>query len=96
MKLTWSEVSGRRLRRHGLTSPGHGGPADAAAAMCGAHAQVMSAAEVSMAVAVTVEPFAALTARRRGQLDEQVRRLAAVLGVRPELTVGPVAVGPHA
>ncbi|MFF6883489.1 winged helix DNA-binding domain-containing protein [Streptomyces sp. NPDC012421] len=48
MQLTWSEVSGRRLRRHGLTPPGHGGPADAAAAMCGAHAQVMSAAEVSI------------------------------------------------
>ncbi|MFF2777539.1 winged helix DNA-binding domain-containing protein [Streptomyces sp. NPDC058052] len=49
VELTWSEVSGRRLRRHGLTPPPeHGGPADAAAAMCGAHAQVMSAAEVSI------------------------------------------------
>ncbi|MFD4373879.1 winged helix DNA-binding domain-containing protein [Streptomyces sp. NPDC058486] len=49
MKLTWSEASGRRLRRHGLTPPlTHGGPAAAAAAMCGAHAQVLSAAEVSI------------------------------------------------
>ncbi|WP_200426390.1 winged helix DNA-binding domain-containing protein [Streptomyces sp. NE5-10] len=47
-------------------------------------------------LAVTVEPFAPLTARRRGELDEQVRRLGAVLGVRPTLTVGAIAVGAHA
>lgn len=49
MKLTWSEVCGRRLSRHGLTPPlAQGGPAAAAAAMCGTHAQVLSAAEVSI------------------------------------------------
>ncbi|MET9604081.1 winged helix DNA-binding domain-containing protein [Streptomyces sp. NPDC006512] len=47
MDLTWAEVCGRRLRRHGLSSP-LGTPAEAAAAMCGAHAQVLSAAEVSI------------------------------------------------
>ncbi|MET9852473.1 winged helix DNA-binding domain-containing protein [Streptomyces sp. NPDC006450] len=49
VKLTWSEVCGRRLSRHGLVPPlAQGGPADAAAAMCGTHAQVLSAAEVSI------------------------------------------------
>ncbi|MBB4945072.1 hypothetical protein F4556_000607 [Kitasatospora gansuensis] len=49
MELTWRNVCGRRLRRHGLTPPlAHGGPAAAAGAMCGAHAQVLSAAEVSI------------------------------------------------
>ncbi|MGW7027217.1 winged helix DNA-binding domain-containing protein [Streptomyces xanthophaeus] len=48
-KLTWSEMCGRRLSRHGLTPPlTQGGPAAAAAAMCGTHAQVLSAAEVSI------------------------------------------------
>lgn len=42
-------MCGRRLSRHGLTPPlTQGGPAAAAAAMCGTHAQVLSAAEVSI------------------------------------------------
>lgn len=48
MDLTWADVCGRRLSRHGLVSPLPGGPAEAAAAMCGAHAQVLSAAEASI------------------------------------------------
>ena len=44
----WADVCARRLRRHGLSQPLSGGPADAASAMCGAHAQVMSAAELSL------------------------------------------------
>jgi hypothetical protein len=49
--LTWADVCGRRLQRHGLAEPLQGeDPADAAAAMCGAHAQVMSAAELSVAL----------------------------------------------
>jgi hypothetical protein len=56
--LTWSDVCARRLERHGLSSPARGpagdsGPpdaADVAAAICGAHAQVLSAAELSIAL----------------------------------------------
>jgi hypothetical protein len=52
--MTWENVSGRRLRRHGLTPPlTEGGPAAAAAAMCGAHAQVLPAAEVSVGLRLT-------------------------------------------
>jgi hypothetical protein len=47
MELTWAQVCGRRLRRHGLTTTLHSAAA-AAAAMCGAHAQVLPAAEVSI------------------------------------------------
>ncbi|MFI5891227.1 winged helix DNA-binding domain-containing protein [Actinoplanes sp. NPDC051513] len=49
MNVAWSDICGRRLERHGLTpdSPLRA-PAEAAAAMCGAHAQVLSAAEVSI------------------------------------------------
>ena len=48
-RLAWAEVCGRRMERHGLADPLPGDdPADAAAAMSGAHAQVMSAAELSL------------------------------------------------
>jgi winged helix DNA-binding protein len=48
-RLAFAEVCGRRLQRHGRADPLPGdGPAVAAAAMCGAHAQVMSAAELSV------------------------------------------------
>jgi hypothetical protein len=51
--LSWADVCGRRLERHGLSAPARAaGPADAVAAMCGAHAQVMSAAEVSIGLRV--------------------------------------------
>ncbi|MBA2554466.1 MAG: winged helix DNA-binding domain-containing protein [Geodermatophilaceae bacterium] len=47
--LSWAEVCTRRLDRHQLISPRRGGsPADAVAAMCGAHAQMPSAAELSI------------------------------------------------
>jgi len=49
---SWPEVNARRLARHGLTTPLASFP-EAAAAMAGAHAQVMSAAEVSLALRVT-------------------------------------------
>jgi hypothetical protein len=49
--VTWREVNARRLARHGLVAPLSSVP-DAAAAMAGAHAQVMSAAEVSLALRV--------------------------------------------
>ncbi|MET8908895.1 winged helix DNA-binding domain-containing protein [Micromonospora sp. NPDC004551] len=51
-RLSWPEVWSRRLDRHGLSAPAAGQPADAVAAMCGAHAQVLSAAEVSIAIRV--------------------------------------------
>src|SRR5262245_38890517 len=53
MDLTWADIFARRLARHGLTTPV---PADAlaelAGTICGAHAQVMSAAEVSLGIRV--------------------------------------------
>ncbi|WP_343951785.1 winged helix DNA-binding domain-containing protein [Nonomuraea longicatena] len=50
-ELTWSQVSARRLDRQGLAGPVEGAsPADAVSAMCGAHAQVLSAAELSVAL----------------------------------------------
>jgi hypothetical protein len=46
-RLTWAEVSARRLSRSGLAGPARdAGPADVVAAMCGAHAQVLAAAEL--------------------------------------------------
>jgi hypothetical protein len=49
MRITWADVSARRLVRHGLTAPRADAAPDAvAAAMLGAHAQVMSAAELSI------------------------------------------------
>ena len=48
--LTWAQVCARRLDRHGLSAPLVGGPADVVAAVAGTHAQVLSAAEVSIAL----------------------------------------------
>jgi hypothetical protein len=48
---SWSEANARRLTRHGLTSA-LSSLAEAAAAMAGGHAQVMSAAEISLALRV--------------------------------------------
>ncbi len=47
-------------------------------------------------LAVTVEPLRDLTAAQRRQLDEEVELLGAVMEAKPTLTVGTVAVGPHA
>lgn len=47
---TWADVCGRRLERHGLLTPLEASPADVAAAVCGIHAQVISAAELSVGV----------------------------------------------
>ena len=47
--LTWSTVTARRMARHALTAPATGlGPADIAGVLCGAHAQILSAAELSI------------------------------------------------
>jgi hypothetical protein len=50
-EVTWAEVNARRLARLGLTAPLTSLP-EAAVAMAGVHAQVMSAAEVSLALRV--------------------------------------------
>lgn len=51
LRLSWAEVCARRLERHGLTAPlKESDPAKIVGAMCGAHAQVMSAAELSIGI----------------------------------------------
>jgi len=48
-RLSWAEVCAMRLERHGLSAPLRDArPADIVGIMCGAHAQVLSAAEVSI------------------------------------------------
>ena len=50
-RLSWSEVCARRLARHALSTPAQNArPADIVAAIGGAHAQVLSAAELSIAI----------------------------------------------
>src|SRR5262245_32509732 len=47
--LTWSGVTSRRMARHALAEPATDlGPAEVAGVLCGAHAQVLSAAELSI------------------------------------------------
>jgi DNA glycosylase AlkZ-like len=47
--LTWSGVTARRMARHALTAPATDlGPAEIAGVVCGVHAQVLSAAELSI------------------------------------------------
>jgi len=47
--LTWTGVTARRMARHALTEPASGlGPAEVAGLLCGAHAQVLSAADLSI------------------------------------------------
>lgn len=48
--MTWAQVCARRLARHGLSAPLSGGPADVVSAVAGTHAQVLSAAELSIAL----------------------------------------------
>ena len=48
-RLTWEGVTARRMTRHALAEPAAGqGPAAIAGVMCGVHAQVLSAAELSL------------------------------------------------
>jgi len=47
--MTWSGVTARRMARHALAEPAADlRPADVAGVLCGAHAQVLSAAELSI------------------------------------------------
>jgi len=53
LSLTWAQVCARRLERHALLAPAQGAQiADIVAAMCGAHAQVLSAAELSVGLRI--------------------------------------------
>lgn len=47
-QLTWTAACARRLERHGLAATSFQRPEQAVAAMCGAHAQILSAAELSV------------------------------------------------
>jgi hypothetical protein len=52
-QLPWPAVCARRLRRHHLREPAVGAtPTEVVAAMCGAHAQVLTAAEWSIGVRI--------------------------------------------
>lgn len=51
--MSWAQVRARRLDRQALSTPASDmRPADVVAAMCGAHAQVLSAAELSVALRI--------------------------------------------
>jgi len=47
-------------------------------------------------LAITVEPLRELTVRQRRQLDDEAALVGAVMEATPTLTVGTVAIGPHA
>ncbi|WP_104140559.1 winged helix DNA-binding domain-containing protein [Arthrobacter sp. ZGTC131] len=50
-EFSWAQVCARRLERHWLAAPSENGtPADIVRAMCGAHAQVITAAELSVGI----------------------------------------------
>ena len=53
-EVSWPAANLRRLRRHALLAPTPSGtdPAEIAAVICGAHAQVLSAAELSLALRI--------------------------------------------
>jgi hypothetical protein len=52
-RLSWAEVCARRLDRHALSAPARDArPAEIVTAICGAHAQVLSAAELSIGLRI--------------------------------------------
>lgn len=53
-RFSWADVWARRLERHALATPmPNMEPADVARAICGVHAQIMSAAELSIGLRLT-------------------------------------------
>lgn len=49
-RLAWDEICARRIERHGLSAPlSQKAPAEIVATICGAHAQILTAAELSVA-----------------------------------------------
>ena len=57
-EVSWRAANVRRLQRHALYPPASSGtdPAEIAAVICGAHAQVLSAAELSLALRIEGPP----------------------------------------
>lgn len=51
--VTWTAANARRMARQGLTAPGRLGPADVVGTLPAAHAQVLSAAELSVGLRTT-------------------------------------------
>ncbi|WP_371099018.1 DNA glycosylase AlkZ-like family protein, partial [Streptomyces sanglieri] len=51
--VTWTAANARRTARQGLVSPGSGTPAEVVATLPAAHAQVLSAAELSVGLRTT-------------------------------------------
>jgi hypothetical protein len=98
--LTWSGVTARRMARHALAEPAADlSPAGVAGLLCGVHAQVLSAAELSSGRRIV----GATRADVRRALGPE-RTLVKTFGPRgtvhllpaADLTVGPVTVGAHA
>ena len=84
---TWEQVSRRRLRRHGLaTGSAFASVADAAGAICGAHAQVLSAGELSLGLRV-----AAVTQTDVQDAVWRARTLVKTLGPRGTVHLLPLA-----
>ncbi|MEV6395178.1 winged helix DNA-binding domain-containing protein [Streptomyces sp. NPDC051907] len=48
--VTWTEANARRIERQGIAAPMESTPAETSSAMLGAHAQVLSAGELSLAL----------------------------------------------
>ena len=69
LQVSWSTANARRLERHALLPPAGSGtdPGETAAVICGAHAQVLSAAELSIALRIEGATRATV---RRGLWDE--------------------------
>ena len=69
LQVSWSTANARRLQRHALLPPAGSGtdPGETAAVICGAHAQVLSAAELSIALRIEGATRATV---RRGLWDE--------------------------
>ncbi|MET9951035.1 winged helix DNA-binding domain-containing protein [Streptomyces sp. NPDC006339] len=63
--VTWAQADARRIRRQFLAEPADAPPAEVAAAMLGAHAQVLSAAELSVALRTTAGTRAGVRAALR-------------------------------
>src|SRR5262249_24158009 len=85
--LTWNGVTARRMARHALAEPATDlGPAGVAGVLCGAHAQVLSAAELSIGRRVA---GATRTDVRRALWDE--RTLVKTFGPRGTVHLLPTA-----
>ena len=71
-RWSWEEVRARRLARHRLDRPSEGGPADVAAATCGAHHGYLAALDpdrppAEQAAAIVDRAISAVADRRGGR-----------------------------